>query len=109
MNQNHIQSTFELDSVEGQFIGWHLNQTWNGFACPKFDAKVAAAIINALAASGTSSTFIQNEDAIICGDDDTDETTVVEAELIQTSTGPIKVFALGAFGWIWEETVSVPN
>lgn len=99
------KATFSIDGIEGQsFTGWTTGETWNGWATPYFEFEQAEKITAALGKDcgrfdPAADAFITRESC----DMGVGESETWTALSIETPDGTKKVYAIGAYGWCWQE------
>jgi len=88
---------FRLDAMEGEFAGWSCGMLWNGWEMPRFEREVAERV--ARAARGR---YDEKRDCFLTpAEDGEEEWPADEIELL--GGAKLKVYAIGAGSWIWEE------
>jgi hypothetical protein len=94
-----------LDDGSGTVIAFpaYLNgERWNGWAMPYFTKETA---LDMLTASGNTFRFDDARDAFIISEPEAydGEDYVIEAEQIDVNGERVKVYAVGAGCWVWDE------
>ena len=98
------RTQFALEGTEGTFAAWTDGTDWNGWAMPRFEFADAQLLIAALGKD--VSKYDATADAFITTMQGGDEETW-PAEIIHLPDGgTVKVYAIGAGSWIWEEADS---
>jgi hypothetical protein len=107
----------DWDSPMIEFPGYTRGQFWNGFACPYFPKETADKVAKAtrdLDASERRKNGGESEQVMITYDSDTDtfvgrdphfpgEPYLWGGEDLVTTGGPVHVYSIGAFSWIWSQ------
>jgi len=93
---------------EGHYPGYATLRTWNGWATPCFEKKVADEIMEDvnefLDPEGTSITYSEASDSYVIRDlNQPSEQEFYEGSTVQTPDGPKRVYALGSCWWTWDE------
>lgn len=90
------RSAFAIDDEEG-FPGWTFDEEWNGWDCPYFEKDAADKIAAKYKGSFSDDAYtFQMEDM-------EDEPERYESLMIDTEDGKKKVWAIGAYAWVWSE------
>jgi hypothetical protein len=97
------EATFDIDGMFVDLPGFTAGRRWNGWACPFFPHESCVAIITRIPGSSfdpeREAFFIPREDA---GPGD-EPVEVYLPETIMVDGQPIRVWAIGAGSWTWEE------
>jgi DNA-directed RNA polymerase subunit RPC12/RpoP len=100
---------FEIDSfcADGKqllFEGYTDDQHWNGWECPRFEKAEANRIMEASKAYGQPVTFDEATETYTYNDADSpDMEEYYKPSLIEVNGEVIKVWAVGAWCWVWDE------
>lgn len=105
MKKIATKSKFSIDGNEA-YEGFTFGQTWNGWACPYFELGTALKIAEMCSLPEEGYTVSYN--AVINAFEmvespEPEDTYNVEAQTINTVDGLKTVYALGAFGWVWDD------
>jgi hypothetical protein len=99
-------NTFSISDVIGPVKGFHdPSITWNGWECPYFELDAVQQIIKHFTSEPSEqSTFEWKEDTLTYYDlySPFEECEVFEPSTIDVNGNEIKVWAVGAFMWVWE-------
>jgi len=99
-----VRRQFDIEGLYGGGIwGWTRGEHWNGWACPRFEFSAALEVIvfNNEPPVGTARFDPETDTVIVHWQNDEEQR--YEGEIIETAEGPKKVYAIGAWAWIWEE------
>ncbi len=101
------RTVFCIDAITGKkFPGYTSGDTWNGWACPYFEQKVATEVLEASRANGYKWEYEPNNDLFrVRSIDDPEDYGPEEfgAQTIHFQGREVKVYGIGAYSWIWEE------
>lgn len=104
------KATFSIDG-QGHYPGWTTLRTWNGWAMPLFERRVAdeiAAELNLVSSLQTA--YDPKRDAYVSKDvvNDPDGDEQVDAgEIVETPDGEsLELYPLGSGSWVWDEDES---
>jgi hypothetical protein len=89
------------DETNGVYEGFTRGDNWNGWACPYFSKETGLRIARAL-----KGVFDKDKDQFVFTDENYDppeDKEYFEGFDIKTTEGKRHVYAIGAFGWIWNE------
>lgn len=96
-----------LFSIDGGPVveGWTRGETWNGWACPRFEIAAALAIVDWQNGNDPGSMLADDNDQTIrhMPTDDPDAGETWRGETLATPEGQKFVFAIGAWAWIWDD------
>ncbi|HEY0319453.1 MAG TPA: hypothetical protein VGC66_00630 [Pyrinomonadaceae bacterium] len=105
LNETALRPTeFSLDTYGDQvFSGYTLDEEWNGWACPYFTYDQALLLVEAHRSHGWRAHYEEENDAFVFSFEhdglDTPDT------FPSVTISGRKFYPVGAFGWIWEESV----
>lgn len=88
---------FTIDSLNGIFEGYTLDENWNGWAVPYFTYEQALLVLAACQQADQHGLYDSTNDRFVFAFKDEDEN--YEAEDING----MKVYPIGARNWIWED------
>jgi hypothetical protein len=100
------RSQFSINDGQTYHDGFTNGTLWNGWACPSFEYNVCVDIMNEINAlseayqSGESIFYDPQHDAFVYKQDNEIWDTY-NATAIKFEGETIKVYSLGAFGWVW--------
>jgi len=89
------------------FEGWTDGSLWNGWACPAFEKQEADRLAAHLRSVGCVAEFDAAKDAFTIREfDGADlyDPEEYEGLDIETPEGTKRVYAIGAYSWVWQET-----
>lgn len=90
-----------------EFDGYHKGDRWNGFACPYFTHEVALQIAE-MCNTDSDSRLVYDKFRdvwmFVTPDDVDDEPWTFHRDKITVDGKEISVFAIGAYGWVWDVT-----
>lgn len=92
---------FIIDSLNGIFEGYTLDENWNGWACPRFTYEQGLFVLTACQQADQHGFYDAANDRFVVSFNDEEES--YEAEEIDG----LKVYPIGARNWIWEEESQV--
>ena len=95
---------FSLEGLDGTFTGWTDGTNWNGWAMPRFELAEAQLLIAALGKDAGE--YDLAGDAFITRMDPSEPETWPSEIIHLPDGGTVKVYAIGAGSWIWEEADS---
>jgi hypothetical protein len=106
-----IKSSFTIDGLNVWFKGYTANQHWNGWECPYFEMDEAKRIAEAFEREyGTILEYNEETDTFLLWDEAYDEPEEFKGIDISFGGQPIRVYAIGAFGWCWvDESINELN
>ena len=93
---------FSIDTYGNRvFEGYSDDQEWNGWACPLFSYEEAQRIAAVCNEHGGRASYDEQHDRFIfhLNESDLDEPEIYSSEQLEGK----KLYAIGAFNWIWEE------
>lgn len=120
-NMNLKKALFELDTIEGVFIGYDELINWNGFGCPFFEKEVGLQIVESFNKTYGSSAFYDEElDTFVfyahCASTDLESARkelhktgtlryedfdIYKGEIKKINGKEIKVYDIGNYSWTW--------
>jgi hypothetical protein len=102
-----VKAHFCIDSIPStKFEGYTNGDDWNGFACPFFEGGIAELVLKASEQNGYSWEYVPEDDTFIVrntADPIEYEPERFEGQIISVGNNEIKVYAIGAYSWIWGE------
>lgn len=103
MEQLATKSKFYLDGIEGEFTGHHFPaDTWNSFACPRFDVPEIYNILKAIKnKEGFSDYFYDSEEHSVTEIGNDGQIYTLEPLVTPTEEGCLILFPLGSQQWSW--------
>ena len=99
------KARFQIDD-SASFEGYTRGDLWNGFACPRFTKEEGLKIVQHFNTEDYPARFNEEKDQFEFTMDDykdegsLDVTTPVNIEF---EGNELKVYPIGAWGWIWDE------
>lgn len=99
------KSIFSIDGT-AEREGYTFGATWNGWACPYFELETAKEIAEFCSLPEEPFTITYNavKDVFECVEGiDPEDTHEVPSQVINTVDGLKTVYALGAYGWVWDD------
>lgn len=107
------KTRFEIvDCSEKNFEGYTDGQHWNGWECPRFTKEIGLLVMEQFSYDEPlKAYFDESKDAFIFPVEDS-EPDVYEGVDITCDGDILHVYAIGAWGWVWdeyEEPVTDPN
>lgn len=90
-----------------EFEGFHKGDRWNGWACPYFTHEVALQIAEHTNTEPDYQLVFDKDADVwkwVTVDDVDDEPWEFERQTIVVNGEEISVFAIGAYGWVWDVT-----
>ena len=105
LNETALRPTkFSLDTYGAEvFDGFTLDEEWNGWACPYFTFDQACLLVEAHRSRGWLAQYDEENDAFVFSFEHDGLDTPDAFPSI--TVGARKLYPVGAFGWIWEESV----
>lgn len=96
---------FSMDMLDGiaALEGWTDGTLWNGWATPCFELAEAQKLVGAMQETGQKAWYDEAKDSFCFQVEGYDEPECYPSLTIQTDEGELKVYAIGAFAWTWEE------
>lgn len=105
------KAKFSLDTYDTSFEGWTDGTLWNGWATPLFENEEATRIVDM---HNKAEPFDKDDPGRAWYDAEADQFCFVlastdgEVEYFQgfereTQSGKLKLYAIGAWFWVWEE------
>ena len=101
------KASFEISGI-GKFEGFTRGEKWNGFGCPRFTKEEAIKIVQAINSQDFPSKYNEQTDEFEFTVDDWNDRDSVErygSAGIRYKGNIVKVYPIGAWGWVWEEEV----
>lgn len=101
------KSAFYLDALdnweEPGFVGYTHGDSWNGWGTPAFEIEEAQRLLDALKKAGITTGYYDavTDSFMLYAGGGAPE--VYQGYSITTETGQLKVYAIGAYAWCWEE------
>ena len=92
---------FGLADSERAFDGWSNGQLWNGWEMPRFELQAGMEILGWM--GDAKARYDADRDALITGNQDGEEEAWPAESITVTDGSRMKVYALGAGSWMWEE------
>jgi hypothetical protein len=109
------KSHFSLDDSPS-WEGYTFGQTWNGFACPYFEHKVAVEILKDTTKANNQPEWAENkygwnynpqtDTFTIIDPNDEGDHYKITGEDIAVDGKIVKVYGIGNFAWVWSEDVN---
>ncbi|MBK1901999.1 MULTISPECIES: hypothetical protein [Burkholderia] len=102
-----VQSEFGMFSVSldvgPSYQAYSRGERWNGWECPYFTIEEAMKLLahpylDGLRYDAEGDKFIMDD-----GDGEVLDETVFASRVVLVDGNPIKVYAIGAFGWCWNK------
>ena len=95
------RASFAIEGIKEEFTGWCDGRHWNGWAMPRFEFPQAEKVVAAF--DPKSGRYNAAADAFITMTADGEEETWTGETIALPDGGSVKVYAVGAGSWIWEE------
>jgi len=99
-----VQRLFSINDGD-VFQGWTRGETWNGWACPRFERDAALRIVASMNDELPDTMAYDDATMVITyiPDGDLDAKDEWLPELLETAEGPRFVYAIGAWAWVWDD------
>lgn len=106
---HYRKTSFSIDGSDMKSTGWTAGELWNGWACPRFEKDEAIKVMEDF------NSHIDEKDLKAKYDEEKDtfyfsyqygdviEVDEHEGMIINTHEGPVKVYAIGAGFWVWND------
>jgi hypothetical protein len=95
------RSTFEIEGVDERFSGWTDGRRWNGWAMPFFEFSEAERVFQVLTQG--KGAFDSERDCFSIRNTDGEDETWEGKQVPTLGEKIVKVYAIGAGSWIWDE------
>lgn len=110
LNEGNKNLVFTRDtfSIDGALVtkGWTAGDTWNGWECPYFEKDEAEAInkhVSGYYDESTDSYKVNIEGEPTTAETPEEMVDTFESQIIKTPEGDKKVWAMGAYSWVWDK------
>lgn len=97
------KTRFVIDTNEKSYEGYTDGRLWNGWECPWFTKEVTEEMMIDLNKEGVWTEYNQETDSYIIKSENCDEPDVFEGYDVVTEDGPMHLYPIGAWCWIWDE------
>lgn len=96
---------FVIEGFDGVFEGYTNGERWNGWSCPRFPKEVADKVVDMFNRGVNCKAWYdeENDEYIFTQNHDNIEDEKYDSQLIEIDGKEIKVYAIGAWGWVWED------
>lgn len=103
IGDNLRPAQFQLAGLEGSFIGWSEDESWEGYAVPLFNLEVGKAIVMAYdQAHGGGAAYDAEADTFRFGDPPQEYAAVAR----EIGARVEKLYPIGARNWQWQEVAA---